>query len=148
MAWTVWQTLPALKWNCNKSNLSFSNVKDVHDFLEITVYDEDANHYYEFLGKISIPLLKIENNERKWYFLKDKKLRMPAKGDRPRILLEMFFVYNEIRASIRTFKSKQQKYEDRSDIRFKQAILMQNVNRVKAAATLDIDPVVILNEYK
>ena len=73
---------------------------------------------------------------------------MPAKGDHPQILLEMFFVYNEIRASIRTFKSKQQKYEDRSDIRFKQAVLMQNVNRVKAAATLDIDPVVILNEYK
>ena len=112
------------------------------------MYDEDKDHKYEFLGRVSIPLLKIKNNEKKWFMLKDKKLRMPAKGDRPRILLEMFFVYNEIRASIRTFKSKQQKYEDRSDIRFKQAILMQNINRVKAAATLDIDPVVILKEYK
>ena len=71
--------------------LSFSNVKDIHDWIEVTVYDEDKDHKYEFLGKLKIPLLKVRNNERRWYSLKDKTLRKPAKGDHPQILLEMFF---------------------------------------------------------
>ena len=79
--------------------------------------------------------------------LKDKKLRMPAKGDNAQILLEMFFVYNKVRASIRTFNPKQLKYEDRSDIKFKQSIFMRNVNRVKAA-TADFDPAVAIKEIQ
>ena len=31
-----------------------SDVKDIHDWLEITVYDEDKDHSYEFLGKVKI----------------------------------------------------------------------------------------------
>ena len=111
------------------------------------MYDEDKDHKYEFLGKVSIPLLKIVNNEKKWFMLKDKKLRMPAKGDGAQILLEMFFVYNKIRAGIRTLNPKQLKYEDKSDIRFKNSIFMRNVNRVKAA-TADIDPTVIIKEIQ
>ena len=105
-------------------------MKDIHDVLEVTVYDEDKDHSYEFLGKIIIPLLKIRNNRKRfdikklnpspffnakhffclthrWYSLKDKKMRGHAKGDHPRILLEMFFVYNKVRASVRTFNPKQ-----------------------------------------
>lgn len=73
-----------------------SEVKDIHDFLDLTVYDEDKDHKYEFLGRVRVPLLRIRNNERRWYYLKDKKLRKPAKGDSPQILLEMFFVYNKV----------------------------------------------------
>ena len=43
-----------------------SDVKDIHDFLEVTIYDEDKDHKYEFLGRIRIPLLRIKNNEKKW----------------------------------------------------------------------------------
>ncbi|PIO68060.1 C2 domain protein [Teladorsagia circumcincta] len=32
-------------------------VKDIHTCLEVTVYDEDPNNKFEFLGKVSIPLL-------------------------------------------------------------------------------------------
>ena len=32
----------------------FSDVRDIHDILEITVYDEDKEHKYEFLGKVSL----------------------------------------------------------------------------------------------
>ena len=71
-------------------------MKDIHDVVELTVYDEDKDHKYEFLGKLKIPLLKIRNSERRWYSLKDKTLRKPAKGDHPQILLEMFFVYNKV----------------------------------------------------
>ena len=62
----------------------------------MTVYDEDNDGKHEFLGKVRIPLLKIQNDEKRWYSLKDKTLRKPAKGKDPRILLEMFFVYNKV----------------------------------------------------
>ena len=29
-----------------------SDVQDIHDVLEVTVYDEDKDHKYEFLGKV------------------------------------------------------------------------------------------------
>ena len=74
----------------------FSNVKDVHSILEITVYDEDRDGRTDFLGKTSIPLLRIKNGEKKWYALKDKKLRRRAKGNQPQILLEMNLVYNVV----------------------------------------------------
>ena len=31
---------------------SLSDVQDIHDVLEVTVYDEDKDHKYEFLGKV------------------------------------------------------------------------------------------------
>ena len=34
------------------SLLCFSDVRDIHDVLEITVFDEDKEHKYEFLGKV------------------------------------------------------------------------------------------------
>lgn len=34
-------------------------MKDVHECLELTVYDEDPNKKVEFLGKVAIPLLKV-----------------------------------------------------------------------------------------
>jgi hypothetical protein len=37
----------------------FSQVKDIHSVLEITVYDEDRDKKVEFLGKVAIPLLKV-----------------------------------------------------------------------------------------
>ena len=32
----------------------------MHGILYLTVYDEDKNHKSEFLGKIAVPLLKME----------------------------------------------------------------------------------------
>jgi hypothetical protein len=109
------------------------DVKDSHDHLEVTVYDEDKDHKCEFLGRVTIPLLRIQNGRKRWYMLKNKKLWAPAKGDHPQILLELFFVYNPIRAAVRTFNPKQLKYEDRSDTKFKSSAFMRNVNRIKAA---------------
>ena len=39
--------------------LLFSDVKDIHSVLEVTVYDEDRDKKSEFLGKVAIPLLKV-----------------------------------------------------------------------------------------
>ena len=92
--------------------LWFSDVSDIHDVLEITVFDEDKEHKYEFLGKvillpnfsflnimdvfvkILIPLMRIKNGEKKWFKLKEKLLRKKAKGDDPQILVEMNLHWN------------------------------------------------------
>ncbi|KAK5983553.1 hypothetical protein GCK32_017006, partial [Trichostrongylus colubriformis] len=66
-------------------------VKDIHTCLEVTVYDEDPNNKFEFLGKVSIPLLSIKNCERRWYALKNKKLTARARGE---ILLELDVIWN------------------------------------------------------
>ena len=43
-----------------KRLIDYFKVKDVHGILYLTVYDEDKNHKSEFLGKIAVPLLKME----------------------------------------------------------------------------------------
>ena len=49
-------------WRMNhlKRLIDYFKVKDVHGILYLTVYDEDKNHKSEFLGKIAVPLLKME----------------------------------------------------------------------------------------
>ena len=73
-----------------------SNVKDINSVLEVTVYDEDRDHRFEFLGAVHIPLLRITNGQKRWYTLKDRKLRSRAKGSNPQILLELSVVWNEV----------------------------------------------------
>lgn len=54
--------------------------------LEVTVFDEDRDHKVEFLGRVVIPLLRIHNNEKRWYALKYKKMYSRAKGNSPQVL--------------------------------------------------------------
>lgn len=107
------------------------NVKDINNVLEITVYDEDRDHKVEFLGKIAIPLLRIRNGEKKWYALKDKKLRARAKGNSPQILLEMTVHWNPIRACIRTLNPREEKYMQ-TEVKFKRQVFVKNVLRMKS----------------
>ena len=44
------------------------------------------------MGKLAVPLLKMDSGKKRWYVLKDKKLRCRAKGNNPKILLEMNLV--------------------------------------------------------
>lgn len=107
------------------------NIKDINNVLEITVYDEDRDHKVEFLGKIAIPLLRIRNGEKKWYALKDKKLRARAKGNSPQILLEMTAHWNPIRACIRTLNPREEKYMQ-TEVKFKRQVFVKNVLRMKS----------------
>ena len=86
----------------------FTNIKDICDVLEITVYDENFDHKYDLLGRLKIPLLKIENNKKKWYMLKRKCLRSQARGTKPSIQLEMFFIYNEPLALLNIINTQRQ----------------------------------------
>lgn len=71
--------------------MNFSEVNDITSILEVIVYEEKKN---EEVGKISIPLLRIHNDEKVWYALKDSTQRDRAKGNNPRILLEMSTSWN------------------------------------------------------
>ncbi|XP_076286830.1 multiple C2 domain and transmembrane region protein isoform X5 [Lasioglossum baleicum] len=114
------------------------NVKDINSVLEVTVYDEDRDHKVEFLGKVAIPLLRIRNGEKRWYALKDKKLRGRAKGNSPQILLEMTVLWNMIRACARTLNPKEKKYME-PEIKFKRQVFLRNVLRLKAIIIYFID---------
>ncbi|KOC63159.1 Multiple C2 and transmembrane domain-containing protein 1 [Habropoda laboriosa] len=114
------------------------NVKDINSVLEVTVYDEDRDHKVEFLGKVAIPLLKIRNGERRWYALKDKKLRGRAKGNSPQILLELNVVWNMVRACIRTLNPREKKYME-PELKFKRQVFLRNVLRLKAIIIIVID---------
>lgn len=50
----------------------------------------------ETLGKLSVPLLRINNEEKRWYALKDRSKKSNAKGNCPRILLQMSVVWNPV----------------------------------------------------
>lgn len=109
----------------------FSNVKDMASVLEVTVFDEDRDHKVEFLGRVSIPLLRIRNNEKRWYALKDKKMYTRAKGNAPQILLEMSITWNSIRAAVRALEPKEEKLVQQ-ETKFKRQIFLRNVTRLKA----------------
>ncbi|XP_015119565.1 multiple C2 and transmembrane domain-containing protein isoform X3 [Diachasma alloeum] len=114
------------------------NVKDINSVLEITVYDEDRDHKVEFLGKIAVPLLRIRNGEKRWYALKDKKLRCRAKGNSPQILLEMTVIWNYLRGCVRTLNPREQKYME-PEVKFKRQLFLRNVLRLKAVIMFFID---------
>ncbi|XP_058790491.1 multiple C2 and transmembrane domain-containing protein isoform X2 [Phymastichus coffea] len=114
------------------------NVKDINSVLEVTVFDEDRDHKVEFLGKVAVPLLKIRNGEKRWYALKDKKLRCRAKGNNPQILLELTVVWNYLRACIRTLNPKEKKYME-PEMKFKRQVFLRNVLRLKAIIVMVID---------
>ncbi|EFX77264.1 hypothetical protein DAPPUDRAFT_213473 [Daphnia pulex] len=107
------------------------NVKDINSVLQVTVYDEDRDHRFEFLGAVSIPLLRIGNGQKRWYALKDRKLRFRAKGSNPQILLELNVVWNEFRATIQTLQPKEKKYIE-PELKFSRHTFVRNVMRVKA----------------
>jgi len=106
------------------------DVKDVYEVLEVTVYDDNGDEDYEFLGKIQLPLLCIENEKERWYKLKDQSLRKSAKGEAPRILLELKFSFNSIRASSGIFKPKTIRYEEKCITNFEFAKFKQNARRM------------------
>lgn len=99
--------------------------------MDVTVFDEDRDHKVEFLGRVSIPLLRIRNNEKRWYALKDKKMFTRARGNSPQILLEMNVIWNPIRAAIRALEPKEEKLVQQ-EMKFKRQLFLRNVTRFKA----------------
>ncbi|XP_068995081.1 multiple C2 and transmembrane domain-containing protein 1 isoform X3 [Embiotoca jacksoni] len=103
------------------------NVKDIHSVLEVTVYDEDRDRSADFLGKVAIPLLNIQNGERKAYALKSKELTGPTKGV---IFLEIDVIFNAVKAGLGTLIPIEQKYIE-EEPRVSKQLLLRNFNRVR-----------------
>ncbi|XP_064014105.1 multiple C2 and transmembrane domain-containing protein 2 isoform X1 [Pogoniulus pusillus] len=102
-------------------------IKDIHDVLEVTVFDEDGDKPPDFLGKVAIPLLSIRNGKQSCYTLKNKDLERASKGV---IYLELDVLFNPIKASIRTFKPRAKRFTE-DNRKFSKKILSRNVDRVK-----------------
>ncbi|XP_078252613.1 multiple C2 and transmembrane domain-containing protein 1-like isoform X2 [Rhinoraja longicauda] len=102
-------------------------INDIHSILEVTVYDEDRDRKADFLGKVAIPLLAIQNGEEKAYILKNKNLTGASKGV---IYLEMDVVFNVVRASIRTITPKEEIYIE-EEHKISKELLQQNYYRVR-----------------
>ncbi|XP_061014601.1 multiple C2 and transmembrane domain-containing protein 2 isoform X2 [Dama dama] len=102
-------------------------VKDIHDVLEVTVFDEDGDKPPDFLGKVAIPLLSIRDGQTNCYVLKNKDLEQAFKGV---IYLEMDLIYNPIKASIRTFTPREKRFVE-DGRKLSKKILSRDVDRVK-----------------
>ncbi|XP_025774921.1 multiple C2 and transmembrane domain-containing protein 2 [Puma concolor] len=102
-------------------------IKDIHDVLEVTVFDEDGDKPPDFLGKVAIPLLSIRDGRPNCYILKNKDLEQAFKGA---IYLEMDLIYNPVKASIRTFTPREKRFVEDSR-KLSKKILSRDVDRVK-----------------
>ncbi|XP_026762562.1 multiple C2 and transmembrane domain-containing protein-like isoform X2 [Galleria mellonella] len=103
-------------------------ITDITSLLEVTVYDEKKN---EEVGCITIPLFKINNGHKVWYALKDVTQREQAKGNNPRILLEMRISYNPIKAALRVLKPREIDYLEVEE-KFDRRLFTRNWTRTKA----------------
>nr|XP_060617776.1 multiple C2 and transmembrane domain-containing protein 1 isoform X2 [Anolis sagrei ordinatus] len=117
------------------------NIKDIHSVLEVTVYDEDRDRSADFLGKVAIPLLSIQNGEQKAYVLKNKQLTGPTKGV---IYLEIDVIFNAVKASIRTLMPKEQKYIEEEN-RISKQLLLRNFMRMKRCVMVLINAAYYIN---
>nr|XP_020648939.1 multiple C2 and transmembrane domain-containing protein 1 isoform X3 [Pogona vitticeps] len=117
------------------------NIKDIHSVLEVTVYDEDRDRSADFLGKVAIPLLSIQNGEQKAYVLKNKQLTGPTKGV---IYLEIDVIFNAVKASVRTLIPKEQKYIEEEN-RISKQLLLRNFIRMKRCVMVLINAAYYIN---
>ncbi|XP_058512243.1 multiple C2 and transmembrane domain-containing protein 1 isoform X10 [Ochotona princeps] len=117
------------------------NIKDIHSVLEVTVYDEDRDRSADFLGKVAIPLLCIQNGEQKAYVLKNKQLTGPTKGV---IYLEIDVIFNAVKASLRTLIPKEQKYIEEEN-RLSKQLLLRNFIRMKRCVMVLVNAAYYVN---
>ncbi|XP_038958083.1 multiple C2 and transmembrane domain-containing protein 1 isoform X8 [Rattus norvegicus] len=117
------------------------NIKDIHSVLEVTVYDEDRDRSADFLGRVAIPLLSIQNGEQKAYVLKNKQLTGPTKGV---IHLEIDVIFNAVKASLRTLIPKERKYIEEEN-RLSKQLLLRNFIRTKRCVMVLVNAAYYVN---
>ncbi|TKS69726.1 Multiple C2 and transmembrane domain-containing protein 2 [Collichthys lucidus] len=102
-------------------------VKDIHDVLVVSIFDEDGDKAPDFLGKVAIPLLSIRRGQPITYLLKKEDLGGLTKGT---ITLELEVIFNPVRASIRTFEPRERLFME-DNPKFSKKALGRNVMRVQ-----------------
>uniref|UniRef100_A0A3Q3W307 C2 domain-containing protein n=1 Tax=Mola mola TaxID=94237 RepID=A0A3Q3W307_MOLML len=108
-------------------------IKDIHDVIQLTILDENGDKAPNFLGKVAIPLLTVQNGQQICLLLKKEDLGSASKGT---ITLVLEVIYNKVRikAGIRTFKPKETKLME-ENIKFSKKVLAQNIYRVRKIST-------------
>eukprot|EP00092_Neocalanus_flemingeri_P023579 GFUD01025569.1.p1 GENE.GFUD01025569.1~~GFUD01025569.1.p1 ORF type:complete len:721 (+),score=203.23 GFUD01025569.1:280-2442(+) len=128
------RTVTAIKTKNPTWEKTFSfHVSDPFSKLNIAVLSEKMNSPQLVLGKAVLRLSSLGNshNQHLWIALKDRKLRKPAKGDNPKLHLEIKYVRNTIRSAITVFKNKEDLLFEVPKPKFERTILLKNVNRIK-----------------
>ncbi|XP_039665571.1 multiple C2 and transmembrane domain-containing protein 2 isoform X3 [Perca fluviatilis] len=106
-------------------------IKDIHDVIELTVLDENGDKAPNFLGKLAIPLLTVQNGQEICLFLKKEDLGGTSKGT---ITLVLEVIYNKVRAGIRTFQPKDMRLME-ENVKFSKKVLARNIYRVRKIST-------------
>ncbi|XP_028441178.1 multiple C2 and transmembrane domain-containing protein 2 isoform X2 [Perca flavescens] len=106
-------------------------IKDIHDVIELTVLDENGDKAPNFLGKLAIPLLTVQNGQEICLFLKKEDLGGTSKGT---ITLVLEVIYNKVRAGIRTFQPKEMRLME-ENVKFSKKVLARNIYRVRKIST-------------
>ncbi|CAG5025138.1 unnamed protein product [Parnassius apollo] len=104
-------------------------VTDITSILEVIIWDEKK---FEEVGKLSIPIHKIKTLSKKWYALKGISQRDRAKGNNPRILLELDITWNLIKASVRVFNPKEVNLLQTEENVIDRRVFAKNITRAKA----------------
>ncbi|KAI4830775.1 hypothetical protein KUCAC02_002388 [Chaenocephalus aceratus] len=102
-------------------------VKDIHEVLVVTIFDEDGDKAPDFLGKVAIPLLSVHRGQQITYPLKKEDLGGLSKGT---ITLDVDVIFNPVRASIRTFNPRERRFLE-DNPKFSKKVLARNVMRVQ-----------------
>ncbi|XP_070769206.1 multiple C2 and transmembrane domain-containing protein 2-like [Enoplosus armatus] len=102
-------------------------VKDIHDVLVVTIFDEDGDKAPDFLGKVAIPLLSIRRGQQIAFPLKKEDFGGLSKGS---ITLELEVIFNPVRAGIRTFQPRERRFME-DNPKFSKKVLARNVLRVQ-----------------
>ncbi|XP_053606560.1 multiple C2 and transmembrane domain-containing protein-like [Plodia interpunctella] len=111
------------------------DVTDITSKLEVFVRDERKD---EEVGRIVVPLLRIRNDAKVWYILKDETLRERARGQNPAIQLEMRISWNIIKASLRIIRPKEIDYLETSE-KFDRKLFFKNIARAKGVSIWILD---------
>uniref|UniRef100_A0A3Q1CBC9 C2 domain-containing protein n=1 Tax=Amphiprion ocellaris TaxID=80972 RepID=A0A3Q1CBC9_AMPOC len=106
-------------------------IKDIHDVIELTVLDENGDKAPNFLGKVAVPLLTVQNGQPICLFLKKENLGSTSKGT---ITLVLEVIYNKVRAGIKTFQPKETKLME-ENLKFSKKVLARNIYRVRKIST-------------
>jgi len=108
-------------------------VSDPFSLLNISVISEKMNAPPLVLGRAVLRLSSLHHNKHQklWISLKDRKLRKKAKGDSPKLHIEIKYVQNTIRSAINVFKNKEEVLFEVQKPKFDRAILLRNVTRIK-----------------
>uniref|UniRef100_A0A8C2Z6K5 Multiple C2 domains, transmembrane 2a n=1 Tax=Cyclopterus lumpus TaxID=8103 RepID=A0A8C2Z6K5_CYCLU len=123
---TIYKT-PNPEWN---KAFTFP-IKDIHDVIEFTLLDENGDKAPNFLGKVAIPLLTVQNGQQICLFLKKEDLVNASKGT---LTLGLEVIYNKVRAGIKSFQPKETQLMEENQ-KFSKKVLAQNICRVRKIST-------------